>query len=138
MNLPPWARDLFDAPVARLATASTEGRPAIIPVCFVVVDDTAWSVIDEKPKSGKPLTRLRNIAENPQVSLLLDRYSDDWSQLAWVVLHGSADTPAAESRPDILELLRAKYPQYREMALERSTLIRIAVTTAVSWRAAGS
>ena len=137
MNLPDWAAELLESPVGRLATADTTGVPAIVPICFVVDGDVIWSAIDEKPKSGKPLKRLRNIAENPRVTLLVDRYDDDWSRLAWVAIHGAARVVEATGQPQALARLRAKYPQYQSMALEESVLVRIEVETAVSWRAGG-
>lgn len=137
MNLPAWASDLLQGPVARLATVSASGRPSVTPICFVVEYDIVWSVIDEKPKSGRPLQRLANIADNRNVSLVVDRYDDDWSQLAWVILHGEADAVPVSSHPEALRLLRDKYPRYKAMDLENSLLIRIAVTMAVSWRASG-
>ncbi|MEX2235927.1 MAG: TIGR03668 family PPOX class F420-dependent oxidoreductase [Dehalococcoidia bacterium] len=138
MNLPPWAEELLAAPVARLATTSAEGIPSIVPICFAIDGDIVWSVIDEKPKSGRPLKRIRNIEENPNVALLFDRYDNDWSKLAWVVLHGRADVVSAADHPAALALLRARYPRYEEMALESSQLVRIGVQTVVSWRASAS
>ncbi|HEX5939710.1 MAG TPA: TIGR03668 family PPOX class F420-dependent oxidoreductase [Dehalococcoidia bacterium] len=137
MNLPDWAADLLEAPVARLATVDSSGVPSLVPICFVVDGDLIWSAIDEKPKSGRPLQRLRNIAENPRVVMLVDRYEDDWTRLAWVAIHGRALVVNAAEHPEPLARLRAKYPQYRSMALEEHPLVRIEVETAVSWRAGG-
>jgi PPOX class probable F420-dependent enzyme len=138
LNLPDWAAELLASPVGRLATADASGIPAVVPICFAVDGDVIWSAIDEKPKSGRPLKRLRNIAENPRVTLLLDRYDDDWSRLAWVAIHGVAQAVQANDHLDALALLREKYPQYRTMDLEESSLVRIEVETAVSWRASAS
>jgi PPOX class probable F420-dependent enzyme len=135
LNLPDWAIELLTSPVARLATADASGVPAIVPICFAVDDDVIWSAIDEKPKSGRPLKRLRNITENPRVTLLIDRYDEDWSKLAWVAIHGIAQVVPGVDHPEALALLRSKYPQYVAMQLEDQPLVRIETETAVSWRA---
>ena len=79
--------------VAHLATADARGVPHVVPVCFVVSEGTLYITIDEKPKRnpGTALKRLRNIAENPAVALVVDRYDEDWALLGWVMLHGHAE-----------------------------------------------
>lgn len=59
--------------VAHLATADAAGAPHVVPVCFALAGETVYIAIDRKPKSGAPLKRLRNIAENPSVALVADR-----------------------------------------------------------------
>ena len=74
--------------VAYLATADAGGAAHVIPVCFVVDDAGVYITIDEKPKrvAARALKRLRNIAENPEVALVADRYDDhDWTRLGWVM-----------------------------------------------------
>ena len=68
------------------------GRPHVVPVCFAVAGDTCWIAIDEKPKQApaRGLKRLRNIAANPHVALVADRWDEDWSRLGWVMLRGRA------------------------------------------------
>jgi PPOX class probable F420-dependent enzyme len=100
-----------DARVARLATVDPQGRPHVVPICFVVDGEMLYTVVDEKPKRTRRLQRLRNIETNPQVEVLIDEYDEDWSRLWWARLRGTArivDDPRA------VELLAAKYPQYRE------------------------
>ena len=79
--------------VARLATADESGMPHVVPVCFNCTGNNIYITIDEKPKvtGTKPLKRIRNIEINPKVSLVLDRYEEDWSRLAWVLISGHAD-----------------------------------------------
>ncbi len=79
------------ASVGRLATVDAGGAPHVIPICFVLLDGRVYSVIDEKPKRTTRLQRLRNLEANPRVALVIDRYSDDWSQLAWVMMRGLAE-----------------------------------------------
>lgn len=121
------------APVARLATVTPEGRPHVVPIVFAVDDDVIYTAVDGKPKSTQRLRRLANIAANPRVSVLVDHYADDWSQLWWVRADGIAsivaDGPAFERGR---ELLRAKYPQYESVSLDGPALV-VAVEKWVSW-----
>jgi PPOX class probable F420-dependent enzyme len=120
--------------VAHLATADAAGRPHVIPVCFVYVDGALWIAVDEKPKTTTRLKRLRNILENPQVALVFDRYDEDWSRLAYVLVTGKAEViEEARSRPEVLSGLRAKYLQYAAMRLEGRPAIRVVPGKVVSW-----
>ena len=136
-NQPPaWARDFVaSARVGRLATASAEADPHVIPVCFVLDGDTVYFVIDEKPKSGRRLKRLRNIDATGRAALVIDRYDDDWTQLAFVLLRGRAQVVPAT--PHAIALLRAKYPQYNTMSLESAEMVQISVETWTAWRGSG-
>src|SRR5690606_28490375 len=78
------------ARVARLATAGADRQPHLVPITFVLVADRIFTAVDHKPKATTRLRRLRNIAENAAVSLLVDRYDDDWSRLWWVRADGVA------------------------------------------------
>jgi PPOX class probable F420-dependent enzyme len=111
------ARSLLgSARVARLATADESGRPHLVPVTFAADGDRVYIAIDHKPKTTTTgLKRLRNIERNPNVSVLADHYAEDWTALWWVRVDGRATiltTPDACQSP--LDLLAAKYPQYRE------------------------
>jgi PPOX class probable F420-dependent enzyme len=101
-----------DAAVARLATVDREGRPHVVPICFVIDGSTLYTAVDEKPKRTRRLKRLANIEANPVVEVLIDHYEADWSKLWWVRLRGSA---RIVEDPRAVELLAAKYPQYREL-----------------------
>lgn len=108
-------RRLAGSRVARLATAAATGQPHIVPVTFAADGDHLYIAIDHKPKTTANLRRLRNIAENPLVSVLADHYSDDWDQLWWARADGRAailTDPAEMSGP--VGLLTSRYPQYRE------------------------
>ena len=120
--------------VARLSTSDADGQPHAIPVCFAWHDDTFWIAIDEKPKRTMSLKRLRNIAENQRVALLFDRYADDWSSLAYVLVFGVAEVlPRGDAQPAALDELRERYPQYGDMGLEERPLIRISPERVVAW-----
>jgi PPOX class probable F420-dependent enzyme len=130
-DLPAWALDLLrEGRVARLGTADRDGRPLVVPVCYALDDVTGrlYSAIDAKPKRTRDLRRLRNIAENPRGSVLVDHWDEDWSRLAWVMVEGRAET--VTGGPDLaraLGLLLDKYPQYRAMALDRVATAAIVV-----------
>jgi PPOX class probable F420-dependent enzyme len=92
MELSDAARDFTQrASVGRLATVDASGAPHVVPICFVLLDGRIYSVIDEKPKRTTRLQRLRNLEANPRAALVIDRYSDDWSELAWVMVRGLAE-----------------------------------------------
>ncbi|MEE3132964.1 MAG: pyridoxamine 5'-phosphate oxidase family protein [Pseudomonadota bacterium] len=80
----PWLVELIDsADVARFA--STDGRqPHLVPVVLVSADNHIYLPIDGKLKKPGTLKRLSNIELHPEVTLLVDHYEDDWSQLWWV------------------------------------------------------
>src|SRR3990172_11393875 len=112
--------------VARVATADARGRPFAVPVCFVYLNGCLYTLVDEKPKSGRRLRRLRNIEVNPQVALVFDRYEDDWERLSWVLIRGSASLVTERGeKAEVVAALRRKYEQYRSMALEQLPLIRV-------------
>ena len=124
-----------DAPVARLATVDAEGRPHLVPCCFALEGDIAYSVVDHKPKRSTALRRLDNIRANPSVCLLVDHYEDDWSHLWWVRLDGTArlliEGPEHEQA---IALLCAKYRQYRATP-PSGTVVAIDVTASRTWSA---
>jgi PPOX class probable F420-dependent enzyme len=129
------------ARVARLATVDELGTPHAIPICFVVLDGLIYTPIDEKPKRGDPrsLRRIRNILANPAVCLVVDRYDEDWSRLAWLQVRGDADLVEVEDeRRQAFARLREKHEQYRAMDLESRPLIRITPRRIVSWAATPS
>jgi PPOX class probable F420-dependent enzyme len=125
-------RRLGAARVLRLATVGPGGAPHLVPATF------AWSAgpgagriaiaVDHKPKRQQNLRRLSNIAARPEVCVLADEYSDDWTRLWWVRADGAArvlapgpgagTVPGGDETSDVrehvraLDLLAAKYPQY--------------------------
>lgn len=121
------------ARVARLATADAQGQPHAVPVTFVLLDGVFYFAVDEKPKRTTRLKRLRNIAENPRVSLIIDRYDEDWSRLAWLLAQGRADIlEDGPERDRAIAALRQKYPQYRDMRLA-GPAVRIQPERITSW-----
>lgn len=120
--------------VARLATVDPSGAPHVVPVCFARLADRVYIVIDEKPKRTTRLQRLKNIEARPRAALLFDIYGEDWSRLAWVMVRGPATVLAAgDEHADALAALRARYPQYRAMALEERPVIRLQAERVAAW-----
>lgn len=123
------------APVARLATVGPDDMPHLVPVVFALRGDVLYTAVDAKRKSTPRLRRLTNIESNPQVSLLVDHYADDWTQLWWVRVDGIA---AIHHEGDALQagydVLRTKYAQYQTVPLH-GPVIAVAVRRWVSWHA---
>jgi len=136
---PAWARAMLrDARVGRLATADFRGRPLVVPVCFALAGNVIYSAIDAKPKRdpSRPLRRVRNVLENPQASLVVDEYDEDWTRLCYVIVEGAvALLPAGDELGRAVEALAEKYPQYRAMTLsqEPGSMIRLTVDRLVPW-----
>ena len=163
---PEQTQRLVTAPVGHLSTASGAGVPHVIPVCFVVdqqEDSPAiYIAMDQKPKRAAltRLRRVRNILENPRVALVVDYYDEDWTQLWYILLTGTAQLLNREgaelaknaqpepseglglpgpTHPELVEgrraiqLLRHKYPQYRQMEIDDNPVIKITPQRVVSW-----
>lgn len=128
---------LETAQVGRLATADAAGRPHVVPVCFALVDEYIVTPIDEKPQRVSPddLRRIRDISENSRVALIVDHYTDDWSQLGWVQVRGTATriAPHDESHSIGVRALEDKYNQYATHDLEDRPLIEISPGSVRSW-----
>jgi PPOX class probable F420-dependent enzyme len=140
-----------DARTATLATQRPDGRPRLVPVCYVLAPDEdgqgrpiVYTPLDEKPKRVTDPRRLGRVADLlvlPQAGLLIERWDEDWSRLAWVRLEGRADIlePQPHERDEhaaAVAGLRAKYPQYETQALGDRPIIRIVVDRVTTWSAA--
>ena len=118
-----------------LGTIARSGLPQLVPVCFAAVWSDIAIAIDEKPKQGVTLARVRNIERDPHATLLVDHYEERWEQLAWLRLEGEAEVlERGGAWPEALDALRARYPRYRTMALEELPVIRLRPTRVVAWR----
>lgn len=122
--------------IAHLATADKQAVPHVVPVCFAILDRTLYITIDEKPKRrpGIALKRLKNIAENPAVAVVVDHYDEDWARLGWIMLRGQAEilTEGTEHQ-DAQALLRSRYPQLRAMQIEGYPVIAVRIERTTSW-----
>jgi coenzyme F420-0:L-glutamate ligase/coenzyme F420-1:gamma-L-glutamate ligase len=133
---------------AVLATLRPDGEPRLVPVCFVLADEPddmgrpiIYSPIDEKPKASadpRRLARVQDLLVLPAVTLLIDRWSEDWSHLAWVRLTGRGVLLEPEPRERAehaaaIAALRAKYPQYAGHDLEGRPIIRMSIDRVQRW-----
>jgi PPOX class probable F420-dependent enzyme len=131
-----WANDfLTTARVARLGLLDEEGAPRVLPVTFAVADGRIWSVIDRKPKRTAEPARLRFLRRDQRAALTVDRYSDDWEQLAWVQALGRVEILEVGEGAVGLAALTAKYEQYREEA-PPGPLLALRPERYLWWRAA--
>jgi PPOX class probable F420-dependent enzyme len=123
------------SPVAVLSTAGADGVPHVVPVVFAVHDDVLYTAVDAKRKTTHRLRRLANIAVNPRVSLLVDHYDEDWTQLWWVRADGVATIhDTGEQMAVGYALLRQKYPQYERIALN-GPVVTVEISHWSSWQA---
>lgn len=122
--------------VARMATASKDCEPYVIPICYGYDGKNFFSVIDEKPKrvSAPQLRRIRNIQSNAKVALVVDEYHEDWRKLRYVLISGRARVLGrGKERTKALRLLRSRYRQYRRMTLDEKPVIKIVPVRVVAW-----
>jgi PPOX class probable F420-dependent enzyme len=133
---------LASARRAVMATIAHDGRPRLVPICFVLDGEppTLYTPIDDKPKRADDpvsLARVRDIAADPRVTVLVDRWDEDWTRLAWLRLEGRASLLDPASAPDeharAVGALRARYRQYEGHRLEERPIIRVALERAVAW-----
>ena len=131
-----------------LVTVAPNGKPRPVPIAYAF-DEMAdglvlYSALDEKQKSvadPRALARVHDIAARPRVAVLVDRWDEDWSRLAWLRLEGTAvvlEPPTDRSDGEhsrAVGLLRARYPQYATQALEVRPIIRVAVERVSGWSA---
>ena len=118
-ELPAWAAELLeDARVGRLGLLDEQGHPRVLPVTFALAEGRIWSAVDEKPKRarGDELARVRFLRRDPRAALTVDRYSEDWEELAWVQVLGEVRIlERSDSAADAgLASLTNKYEPYRE------------------------
>ena len=126
--------------VARMATVDGLGRLLVVPICYYFNGKSVYTPIDKKPKRSSPggLKRIRNIIENPNVSIVIDEYYEDWNKLCYVIINGRAEIiETGEDYQNSLRLLSEKYPQYVDMRLSKLNLpvIKIVPYRIVSWGA---
>jgi len=122
---------------ARLATADASGHPHVVPICWSFDGERFFSPLDEKPKraSVRRLRRVRNILARGEASLLFDQYEDDWSQLGYVLITGTAALvePGETGHARAIELLQQRYPQYRAMNIGLRPVIALRPEHIASW-----
>ena len=130
-------RYVESARVARLATVDPEGRPHAVPICFALVGERVVSALDGKPETVEPseYRRVRNVEATPAVTVLVDRYTEDWDRLGWVQVRGRASVlgPGEPNQREAVATLEAKYEQYHEHALSGRPVIEVRIGSVRSW-----
>ncbi len=123
-------------PVGHLATADGKGRPYVVPFCFVCDGGVIYSILDGKPKSSglRRLRRVRNILDNPRVSVVIDHYEADWTKIWFLLVQGTAELlePGPEHAAALVRL-RSKYPQYERMDLDENPMVKVIAERATGW-----
>lgn len=112
MELEDKVRDFIDyARVCRLGTADSSGQPHVVPVCPLLSDGLIYVASAE----GK---KVRNVRENPKVSLAFDDYVEDWTNLRGVVVFGEVSRiiDGGEEFRALRDAFYAKFPQYEPQA----------------------
>jgi PPOX class probable F420-dependent enzyme len=138
-ELPEWAHDLVGrARVGHLGLVDRAGQPRVLPVTYAIWQGAAWTVIDNKPKlAGREPARVGWLRRHPRAAITVDRYADDWSELGWVQLLGQMAVLDGPPSGPGMEVLAARYPQYR-VDPPPGPLLRLSIDRAVWWQAAGS
>src|ERR1700693_795404 len=130
-----WRR-VAAARVPRLETADADGRPHIVPISFALNDQTLYFAVDAKPKRTTNLKRLRNIASNPAVSILMDHYEDEWKSVWWGSLDAAARVVTEEAEGErALDLLAQRYAQSRA-ARPAGPVVAVSIERMTGWSAA--
>lgn len=108
-----------------------------MPIVFVLEGATLYTAVDRKPKRSRRLRRIENARARPDVTILVDHYDEDWTRLWWTRLRGRARVlDEGEERAHALELLVAKYPQYRAEPPD-GPVLAVDVTDVREWAASG-
>lgn len=112
--------------LCRLATASREARPHVVPVIYAIDGEDVIVAVDYKTK------KLKNIQENGKVALVVDDYRPNHA----VMVEG--DCEVLERGREYLRLLRVlfdRFEYYRKNPWKEgeSPILKIKPTKARSW-----
>jgi PPOX class probable F420-dependent enzyme len=136
-----------------LCTVTPTGLPRPVPICFALVEGEIegelgalrlYTPLDYKTKHAadpRRLARVLDISDRPDVTLLADRWDEDWTCLAWLRLHGTARLLEPQSGAASLDrehsiavaALCARYTQYATHDLSHRPIVRVVITSAFSW-----
>jgi PPOX class probable F420-dependent enzyme len=107
-----------------------------VPVCFAWLPPHVYTAVDAKRKRTLLLRRVRNVVDTGRAALVVDRWSEDWGKLSYVLVEGPATLlESGRERDEALLLLTAKYPQYDDLPLGDAPVIRITAERTVEWHA---
>ena len=123
--------------VARLSTSDSNGQPHVIPICYGFDGQHIYTALDFKSKrvEFRKLKRVTNILDNPQVAVVIDDFSEDWSDLSYVLIIGQGEILDNGLKRDAAEkLLRAKYYQYSQSLTSGCPILKITPSKIIEWR----
>ena len=131
-DLPDWAQHLIEeARVAHLGLLDEDGHPRVQPITFARVGGSLFLAIDDKPKRRTP-ARIERLRSDPRATVTIDRYDDDWTQLAWVQVLATATIH--DTHDAAMQALRDRYEAYRLKA-PPGPLIEFTPVRVLCWRA---
>ena len=122
--------------IAHLSTVDDQGDPHVVPVVYAYDGKYIYTPIDTKPKIKQKtdLRRVKNIKTNSSVTLIIDDYSENWDELAWLQVRGTADLIyEGEEFKYGINLIVDKYPQYIKDGYKISFIIAISPSRVISW-----
>jgi PPOX class probable F420-dependent enzyme len=132
---------LDSARVARLATSDRIGAISLVPIVFATKDENIFFVMDKKTKrTGKTLKRIQNIIENPDVTFLVDNYTEVWADLSYLMLFCRAKIVSLEKEKVMASReLKKKYIQYGTGGyfpenLEAAVIVKLQPKRAIFWQ----
>ena len=95
--------------VCRIATIDPSRTSHNVPVCHVLVGARIYFASEKRAK------KVRNVARNSRITVVLDEYSDDWSRLKGLMIVADARVIEKGRMFDrARKALYRKYPQYRK------------------------
>ncbi len=112
--------------LCRLATASKDARPHVVPVIYTVDGENVVAAIDYKTK------KLKNLRENGKVALVVDDYHPNHA----VMVEGDCDVlERGKEYLRLLHLLFDRFEYYRKnpWGEGESPILKIRPTKAISW-----
>jgi len=116
--------------VARVATVSPEGVPHNVPVCPLFDKNKVYIA------SERGARKVRNIEQNPNVTVVFDDYSEAWNYLRGVMVQGKARIVNTKEFRELRKKFYSKYSQYQGSAPigERdSVIIEVTPERKFSW-----
>ncbi len=129
--------------VAHLATVDSKGNPHLVPIVFAADRKAIYFVVDYKTKKVRTLRRLKNIRDSGKATLLVDRYSEDWPKLSYMMISCKplilGEGKLLREKKKAALLLKKKYVQYRREGyfppnLDRAIFVKLLPQKTLTWK----
>jgi uncharacterized protein len=117
---------LKDHQLCRLATASKDGMPHVVPVIYALDGENVIIAIDYKTK------KLKNLRENPKAAVIVDEYAPNKG----LMIQGDCDIlERGKEYLRLLKILFDRFEFYRKnpWGEGESPILKVRQTKAVSW-----